>query len=194
MHPVGNSNSSAGDPRAFWLAICKAMVPAQPCIPMKIHALIAFSSLALLSGCGQKESSPSDTPAQAAPAGPREIDITAGDTMKYSITLIEAAAGEQLDVVLTNTGSVPIEAMGHNWVLLKPGSDVDAFAAAAASAKETGYIPPSLKDEIVAHIDLLGPRKSGEVTFKAPAPGTYPFLCTFPGHALGGMKGTLVVK
>ena len=24
--------------------------------------------------------------------------------------------------------------------------------------------------------------------------GKYPFLCTFPGHAAGGMKGTLTVK
>jgi uncharacterized cupredoxin-like copper-binding protein len=25
-------------------------------------------------------------------------------------------------------------------------------------------------------------------------PGTYTFLCTVPGHAAGGMKGTLTVK
>ena len=32
-------------------------------------------------------------------------------------------------------------------------------------------------------------------TFKAPAkPGTYPYICTFPGHFFAGMKGTLIVK
>jgi azurin len=161
----------------------------------KTHALPALLCLAFLSGCGQKEPSTADTAAQTAPAGPRVVEITAGDAMKYSITSIEAAPGEDLDVVLTNTGSAPIEAMGHNWVLLKAGSDIEAFSAAALGAKATGYIPESLKDEILAHIDLLGPRKSGEVTFKAPSvPGTYPFLCTFPGHYLSGMKGTLVVK
>ena len=47
----------------------------------------------------------------------------------------------------------------------------------------------------VAHIDLLGPRKSGEADFKAPTvPGDYPFLCTFPAHYQTGMKGTLTVK
>ena len=34
-----------------------------------------------------------------------------------------------------------------------------------------------------------------EVTFKVPAEaGSYPFLCTFPGHFVVGMKGNLVVK
>ncbi|MQG65022.1 MAG: azurin, partial [SAR202 cluster bacterium] len=29
---------------------------------------------------------------------------------------------------------------------------------------------------------LLDPGASGEVTFTAPASGTYQFVCTFPGH------------
>ena len=114
--------------------------------------------------------------------------------MKYNLTTIEAKAGEEIKVILTNGGSMPKEAMGHNWVLLKAGSDGMTFATAAMSAKDTDYIPPALKDQVLASIGLLGPRKSGEVTFKAPAPGEYPFLCTFPAHYAVGMKGTLIVK
>jgi azurin len=159
---------------------------------MKTPVFLAFISIAFLSGCGQSET-PSSAP--AAPSGPRVIEITAGDTMKFSVTSIEASPGETLDVVLTNIGTFPKEIMAHNWVLLKAGSDPAAFAAAAVSAKDTGYIPASLKGEIIAHIDLQGPRKSGEVVFKAPmVPGTYPFLCSFPAHFLSGMKGALVVK
>ncbi|MGA2016530.1 MAG: plastocyanin/azurin family copper-binding protein [Opitutaceae bacterium] len=144
------------------------------------------------SGCGQKDSS---TAGAATPAGPREIDITAGDTMKYSITAIEAKPGEDIKVVLTNTGTQPKEVMGHNWILLKAGSDVAAFDAAALNSKDTGYVPAALSDEIIAHIDLLGPRKSGEIEFQAPTtPGDYNFLCTFPAHYQAGMKGVLTVK
>jgi len=115
--------------------------------------------------------------------------------MKYSLTSIEAKPGEALQVVLTNNGTQPLQVMGHNWVLLKAGSDAASFDAAALNAKDTGYIPASLKDEIIAHIDLLGPRKSGEADFNAPTtPGVYPFLCTFPAHFQVGMKGTLTVK
>jgi azurin len=159
---------------------------------MKIRVLLITALAAVAtSGCGQKAS----TAAAAAPSGPREVEITAGDTMKYSVTSIEARPGEEIKVILTNNGTQPVEVMGHNWVLLKMGSDVAAFDAAALNSKATGYIPDALKDEIIAHIDLLGPRKSGEVTFKAPdAPGDYPFLCTFPAHYQTGMKGFLTVK
>lgn len=159
---------------------------------MKPHFFIAAVLAALaVSGCGQKDSSTT----ASAPAGPREIDITAGDTMKFNITAIDAKPGEDLKVVLTNVGTQPKEVMGHNWVLLKAGTDVDAFALAAISAKDSGYLPSALADEMIAHIDILGPRKSGEADFKAPTiPGDYPFLCTFPAHYQSGMKGVLTVK
>ena len=161
---------------------------------MKFRTLfVTFIAGLLVSGCGQKNvSGPADS---AAPTGPRVIEITAGDTMKYSITAIEAKPGEHLDVVLTNTGTNPKEVMGHNWILLKAGSDAAAFSAAASASMETDYIPSSLKGEIIAHIELLGPRKSGEVEFSAPAtPGLYPFLCSFPAHYEAGMHGILTVK
>jgi uncharacterized cupredoxin-like copper-binding protein len=37
-----------------------------------------------------------------------------------------------------------------------------------------------------------GKKTTLKVTFKKA--GRYPYLCTVPGHAAGGMKGTLVVK
>ncbi len=115
--------------------------------------------------------------------------------MKYNITAIDAKPGEDLKVILTNIGTQPKEVMGHDWVLLKGGTDAAAFAAAALNSKDTGYIPAALSDEIIAKIDILGPRKSGDVEFKAPtAPGDYVFLCTFPAHFQAGMKGVLTVK
>jgi azurin len=161
---------------------------------MKTRLLLVISLVALVTtGCGQKDSS---TAAPAADANaPQTIEITAGDTMKYSVTAISAKPGEDLKVILTNNGTQPLEVMGHNWVLLKVGTDVSAFDAAALGSKDTNYIPTALSDAIIAKIDLLGPRKSGEADFKAPtAPGDYPFLCTFPAHYQTGMKGILTVK
>jgi azurin len=163
--------------------------------PLALLSLSTLSAAALLlaAGCGSKDSA--SAPAAAAPAGPRVVELTAGDTMKYNVTAIEAKPGEDIKVVLTNIGTQPVQVMGHNWVLLKAGSDVAAFDSAAVNAKDTGYIPPALKDEIIAHIDLLGPRKSGEAEFTVPTtPGDYPFLCTFPAHYQVGMKGVLTVK
>jgi len=176
---------------------------------MNSRPLLAIVLTALLAaGCGQKDATAKSatTPAAAttdsatltptaAKATARTIEITAGDTMKFSVTSIEAKPGEELKVVLTNIGTQPKEVMGHNWILLKAGADVAAFSAAAVTAKATDYIPDALKDQIVAHTALLGPRKSDEVTFKVPTtPGDYPFLCSFPAHYQVGMKGILTVK
>lgn len=129
----------------------------------------------------------------SASAAPRVIEITANDQMKFSVTALQAKAGEELKVVLTNQGTLPKEAMGHNFVLLKAGTDVAAFATAAMTAKDTDYVPASMKDKVVASIPVQGPKKSGEVIFKAPAAGEYTFICSFPGHYML-MKGTLTVK
>lgn len=134
---------------------------------------------------------------KAAPAastsGPRVIEITGNDQMRFSVTSIEAKAGEELKVVFTNVGSLPKEAMGHNWVLLKAGTDPMAFGAASMTAKDTDYIGASVKDQVIAFVPILGPKQKGETTFKAPPPGEYPFICSFPGH-VALMKGTLTVK
>ena len=161
---------------------------------MRFHVpILTVLAAILFSGCGQNSNS--NSAAAAAPAGPRVVEITANDQMKFSVSRIDAKAGETLTVVLTNTGTVPKEVMGHDWVLLKAGSDVAAFSNAAATAKDTNYMPASLQGEVIAQIGLLGPRKSDEVTFTVPSkPGEYPFLCTFPAHYLAGMKGVLAVQ
>ena len=48
---------------------------------------------------------------------------------------------------------------------------------------------------MLANTTLAGNGETVEVTFTAPkAPGVYTYICTFPGHFLAGMKGTLTVK
>ncbi len=40
----------------------------------------------------------------------------------------------------------------------------------------------------------LKPGESGDTTFIAGEPGLYYYICTVPGHALQGMKGTFIVE
>ena len=170
---------------------------------MKNRLLLATTvSILFVSGCGQKESTPAAAPAAtapapaaaAAPAAPRVVEITAGDNMKFSVTSIEAKVGEEVKIILTNIGTLPKDSMGHNFVILKKGSDAAAFATAATTAKATEYIPEALKDQVIAHTEVLGPRKSSEITFKVTEAGEYPFLCSFPAHFMIGMKGVISVK
>jgi azurin len=127
--------------------------------------------------------------------GARTVELTAGDTMKFSQTEITARPGETLHVVLKSTGTMPKVAAAHNFVLLKPGTDPVAFNAAAFTARETDFIPPDMKGAVIASTGLAGPGETVETTFKVPAkPGRYAYLCSFPGHFALGMRGTLTVK
>jgi len=123
----------------------------------------------------------------------RTIEITANDQMKFNLARVEVKVGETIKVVLKNVGTLPKEAMGHNWVLLKPGTDLNAFAQASMTAKDAEYIAPTFKDKVVAFVKVLGPKQTGEVTFTAPAAGEYTYVCSFPGHYML-MKGTLIAK
>ncbi len=133
--------------------------------------------------------------AAAASAAPRVVQMKGSDDMKYSVTKIQATAGEELRIVLSVSSAMAKDAMAHNFVLLDPATDLNAFVTKAAVARKTEFIPASLKDKILTHTSLAGNGETAEVTFKAPSkPGTYPYLCTFPGHFAGGMKGELIVK
>jgi azurin len=114
--------------------------------------------------------------------------------MKFSVTAITAKPGEAVHIKLTNKGTMPKMAAAHNFVLLKKGTDLTAFTTAAVMAGATDYVPAQLKAQVLASTKLAGPGETVETDFKAPtAPGTYDYICSFPGH-FATMKGTLTVK
>ncbi|HET7697462.1 MAG TPA: plastocyanin/azurin family copper-binding protein [Vicinamibacterales bacterium] len=128
-------------------------------------------------------------------AKPRTIELTGDEKMKYDKEEIAAKPGETIRIVLKAVGQMPKTIMAHNFVLLKPGVDAVEFNKAAFNARETGFIPPDKKTDIIAATALAGAGETVEVTFKAPAkPGSYNYICSFPGHFAMGMRGKLVVK
>jgi azurin len=133
--------------------------------------------------------------AAAAGKGVRTVEIVGTEDMKYSVTNITAKPGEQLRVRLVVKGAMPKVAMAHNFVLLKKGVAQTDFINAAVLASATAYIPADKKADVIANTAMAGAGETVEVTFKVPAaPGDYPYICTFPGHAQAGMRGTLTVK
>ena len=115
--------------------------------------------------------------------------------MKFSPSALDARAGERITVVLKDVGRMPKAAMGHNFVLMAKAADPKAYADNASSARDTEFIVPALKQQVLAFTKLVGPGETAEVTFNAPKEaGTYTFICSFPGHFAMGMKGTLTVS
>ena len=134
-------------------------------------------------------------PGPRAAAAPRVVQVEVGDNMKFISAAITATPGESITVVIRHMGKMPKVAMGHNFVLLKKGVDARKLADQCASARDTDFIAPSVRPQLLASTTLVGPGETAETTFVAPAQrGDYTFICTFPGHFAVGMKGILTVK
>ena len=184
---------------------------------MYTRSRILLAMIGLLAGAcsGNEPAAPAPAPAETAPlpqAAPTQppapvpatpvvvkpeadgvVRMTANDQMRFSATRIEVKAGEKIKIELSNIGTLPKEAMGHNLVVLKPGIAPSAFAAKAMTAKATDYIPADSAAEVVGHTKVLGPGEKEMLELEPLAAGTYPFLCSFPGH-VALMNGELVVQ
>lgn len=114
--------------------------------------------------------------------------------MKYDKPVITATPGSQVKLVFENLDEMP-----HNLVLCQPlpdkndkGMEVAVLAwQMGAQGMEKGWIPDSPR--ILAHTGLVPAHGKEELILKIPdQPGTYPYVCTFPGHAMA-MNGELRV-
>jgi azurin len=114
--------------------------------------------------------------------------------MKYDRPVIKAPPGSQMKLVFQNNDEMP-----HNIVFCLPkaggndkGMDVALEAWKLAEKGEAkAWIPEHPR--IWAHSEMVAAHKKQELTLKVPdQPGTYPFVCTFPGHAMA-MNGELRV-
>jgi azurin len=118
-----------------------------------------------------------------------ELKVTAqATTMAFEPTTLTVPAGSTVHLTLENKKP---GALSHNWALVMPGTEAKVAAAGLAKGEAENYIAPS--SDLLANTALVKPGTTGEVTFKAPAAGKYPYICTFPGHYMM-MKGVLTVE
>jgi azurin len=133
-------------------------------------------------------------PKAAAAGAVKTFTVTASDNMKFAPAVIRVKAGDKVKVTLKAVSTMPKVVMAHNFVLLKAGVDAAAVATAGASARDTNFISPKSKAQIIAASALAGGGETVTVEFTAPAVGKYTFICTFPAHFQGGMVGQLIVE
>ena len=160
--------------------------------------LIATVLALILSSCGEtkKEEKPAlkigqTTTKTVNPSGTK-LALTGNDMMQYDKKELMAKAGEKITLTLRHVGQLEKRVMGHNFVLLKAGTNITGFANEAASAGEAADWIPNDGAQVIAHTKMLGGGQTDVITFEAPEPGTYDYICSFPGHS-GMMRGTLTV-
>lgn len=121
-----------------------------------------------------------------------EITIESNDKMEFNMDEIKVEAGQTVVLTLKHVGKLPKAAMGHNWVLLTQGTDINKFGAAASKFADNDYLPED-SDQYIAATELIGGGQETTIEFKAPEAGTYDFICSFPGH-YAMMKGKFIVE
>ena len=167
-----------------------------------IRYVVILSALSFMASCGggekkkeEKESikiGNTDSPKKES-GNAVNIGLTGNDLMQYDKKEIRVKAGQEVTLTLRHKGKMELLVMGHNFVLLKEGVEIPAFAIEAGNAgPPKDWIPNDGKD-VIAHTKMIGGGQSTSITFMAPAAGTYDFICSFPGH-WGTMKGKFVVE
>ena len=161
---------------------------------MKIKVSILFICFLVTFGCNdtpKKESKPTTPEVVEKKAKELNLILNSNDQMQFDKKVLSASPGQKVTLTLNHTGRGNKMIMGHNFVLLKSGIDVDDFARRAVEASDSEYIPEG--DEMIAYTTLIGGGETTSVTFEAPSTGIYTFICTFPAH-YQLMKGQLIVK
>ena len=111
-------------------------------------------------------------------AGPVAITIGAdGDGLAFDVASLSAKSGDEVTVTFSNPSTVN----SHNFVIVQNGTKDDVAADGTIAGAGNDWVKPD-DARVVAHTVLIGPGGEAKVTFTAPAPGTYQFVCTFPGH------------
>ncbi|MFO7845021.1 MAG: plastocyanin/azurin family copper-binding protein [Balneolaceae bacterium] len=113
---------------------------------------------------------------------------SSGTDLSYDITEIRAKAGSTITIRYDNSSDMP-----HNIVFVNGRSDIQPVGVAGIQARDTGYVPmdDANQERIFAYTDLARPGEVVDVTLTVPDPGTYPYICTYPGH-FTMMQGDLI--
>ncbi|NNC84685.1 MAG: hypothetical protein HKN75_01310 [Bacteroidia bacterium] len=81
-------------------------------------------------------------------------------------------------------------AMQHNFVLIENGEADKVGSFAMQAGAENEFVPRM--PEVLAHTKMLLPEENVLFIFRAPTPGTYMYICTYPGH-YSKMQGMFIV-
>ena len=154
---------------------------------MKIKVLVILSLLVL--SCNNTNSSKEKFTYERTKEEPvivqnnminNNVTLNSNDQMKFDKKIIKVNSNQKVTVTLNHTGRFPAASMGHNFVLVKNDVDINEYALRAAGARNSEYIPEGENE--IAYTKMLGGGESDTITFDAPEPGTYTFICSFPGH------------
>lgn len=135
-------------------------------------------------------------PASAAALPVLEVTLKpdTANPMMYNTKEITAKAGQKIKLTFDNRGA--IAPLPHNIVVGQAGTKDRILALSMQimtdpNGMAKGYIPEA--PEVLAHTKLVNAGQTETIEFTVAGAGDYPYMCTFPGHALM-MNGVIKVQ
>lgn len=112
------------------------------------------------------------------------------EEMSYDQDTLEVISGARVKMFFTNEGVE--QSMIHNVVFTYPKKHKLVALAGAKVGAPGNYVPES--EAVIAATPLALPGQTVKLEFNAPTqPGSYNFVCTYPGH-WKEMHGVFYVK
>ncbi|MDP9011833.1 MAG: azurin [Pseudomonadota bacterium] len=132
--------------------------------------------------------------ARVATADVCQLSVNATDQMRFEQQTLQVDAQcTEVEVTLHNTGKLPANVMGHNWVLTKTADIASVANAGMSAGLGNNYQKPG-DTRIVAATKIVGGGESTAVRFSTGqlvAGSSYSYFCSAPGH-FSIMKGRFV--
>ena len=123
-----------------------------------------------------------------------QLSINATDLMRFEQQILQVEPQcTEVEVTLHNTGKLPVNAMGHDWVLTKTADVIAVANAGMGAGLANNYQKPG-DSRIVAATKVVGGGESAMVRFatsQLESGASYSYFCSAPGH-YNIMKGRFV--
>ena len=122
------------------------------------------------------------------------LTINATDQMRFEQQILQVESRcTEVEVTLHNTGKLPANIMGHDWVLTKTADVASVANAGMGAGLANNFLKPGDK-RVVAATAVIGGGESATVKFSTTqleAGASYSYFCSAPGH-FSIMKGRFV--
>lgn len=106
------------------------------------------------------------------------------DSFAYTPRVIEARAGELIEIVIQN-----VESLVHDFTIDEIDADLHISYLGGLGTHE--HSEEANEADLHFALTVTG---SGVVHVRVHEPGVYEFYCSVPGHREAGMVGTLIIR
>ncbi|MER2999607.1 plastocyanin/azurin family copper-binding protein [Pontibacter populi] len=173
----------------------------------RIAHIVTIASVFAIAACGNNTSEVGVLEKKMNDSVSAPIQEVADTTLQPTVEIVLRATGDEVEEMVFDQDTLEVEADAlvkltlinegtdlnaiHNFVVITEGMLEKAAKIGAEIGPSGNYIPDS--KHVLTATPLALPSQTVVHEFKAPPPGTYDFVCTYPDH-WRRMNGKLIVK